>query len=105
MIVFGNVKYNLEEINGNFVYSYDKITRNPLTPEEAKSCLYYFQAALDKLHRCGFAHNDVRLPNISFRDSYFMRSVKRVADRLKECSAESRRILTTLKKRMKEVNQ
>ena len=36
------------------------------------------------------------IPFSTIKQVHFMRSVKRVADRLKECSAESRHIFTTL---------
>ena len=69
------VKYGVEMINERvYVTTYNRITYDPLTPEEAKFCLFHLmneiKLALDELHGYGFAHNDVRLPNVCFGDSY-----------------------------------
>ena len=54
-----------------FVYSkYKQVLYDPLDIKEAALCFGDFllrvNAALGKIHDCGFAHNDVRLPNICF---------------------------------------
>ena len=67
------VQYETEEIKEKTITTYNRITHDPLSEDEAVSCLSdlvpKIKAALDELHSCGFAHNDVRLPNICFSDS------------------------------------
>ena len=52
------------------VFVYQRQPHHPLSKNEAKRCLYELimqtKEALDQLHEIGFAHLDVRLPNICF---------------------------------------
>ncbi len=47
---------------------------DPMTPEESTECLLCLikevVIALDEMHKFGFAHNDVQLPNICFDASF-----------------------------------
>ena len=56
------------------VYRYPKVKFSPLDVKNASKCLKDLvkstKAALDQLHALGFAHNDIRLPNICFDTEY-----------------------------------
>ena len=55
-------------------YKYAKVKFSPLNVKDASKCLNdlvkSIKAALDELHALGFAHNDIRLPNICFDGEY-----------------------------------
>lgn len=54
--------------------TYDRIVHDPLTVEEAKLCLQGLVKAVGlamcEMHENGFAHNDIRLPNICFDEDF-----------------------------------
>ena len=56
------------------VFSYDKVPYGPLREEQARKYLKTLSekicAALEELHRFGYAHCDIRLPNVCFNSNY-----------------------------------
>ena len=59
---------------GIILYQYAKVKFSPLDVLSAYKCLndlvHSIKAALNQLHALGFAHNDIRLPNICFDTEY-----------------------------------
>ena len=57
-------------VHGMKFFGYDNVPHDPLTVSEAAHCMFSFvkevARAIQALHDCGFAHQDVRLPNICF---------------------------------------
>ena len=57
-----------------FFFSYSKVAYNPICRSLARQCCYHItigiRKALQELHSYGFAHMDVRLPNICFDANY-----------------------------------
>ena len=57
-----------------YYFEYLAIPHNPLSVEEAKKCLGNLVGklvpAIRDLHLAGWAHQDIRLPNICFGDSF-----------------------------------
>ena len=56
------------------LFCYDKVPFGPLREDQAHKCLKTLSekiaAALEELHGFGFAHGDVRLPNVCFNINY-----------------------------------
>ena len=56
------------------VFSYDKVPYGPLREEQAHKYLKTLSeklcAALEELHRFGYAHSDIRLPYVCFNSNY-----------------------------------
>ena len=73
---------------GIILYQYAKVKFSPLDVRSAYKCLNdlvrSIKAALDQLHVLGFAHNDIRLPNICFDTEY--RAVLIDLDRVTRCN-------------------
>lgn len=68
------VHQSVEDILGQTFFVYDKVLHDPLNHFEASQCLLDFtncvSTVLDTLHRAGWTHQDVRLPNICFSATY-----------------------------------
>ena len=71
--------YKIESLRAarNFslaVLSYKRVKYDPLTIIEAKSCLESLlkkvSTAMNRMHQCGIAHNDVCLPNVCFNTEF-----------------------------------
>ena len=56
------------------VFKYRYLPFSPLKRDQASKCLHNLvkgiDAALEALHECGLAHNDVRLPNVCFNERF-----------------------------------
>jgi hypothetical protein len=61
-------------LNGVFFFQYEAVFFDPLEVSEASSCLLSLvmevATAIEALHQQGFAHQDVRLPNICFSKEF-----------------------------------
>lgn len=68
------MKFSVERIGRMLCVKYDALPHDPLSVEEARLCLLNFLELLsDKIfdyHSHGFAHQDIRLPNVCFDESY-----------------------------------
>ena len=56
------------------IYKYKMVKFGPLARSDAIKCLRALvegiMKAISELHNLGFSHNDIRLPNVCFNDSY-----------------------------------
>ena len=61
-------------MHGITFFKYEAVHYDPLDEDEALSCLFSLvkevATTIEALHRLGFAHQDVRLPNICFSSQF-----------------------------------